>query len=67
VFGWFVLADHQRDSHGNEAERREQEQAADVATGLVPDPPIAKGPANPARLPIELITAIPAAAAASQF
>jgi hypothetical protein len=31
---------------------------------VIPDPAIAKGPANPARLPIELITAIPAAAEA---
>jgi hypothetical protein len=64
VFGHIVLAKHQYHSHGNNAERRQQQQAAGIAAVWSLIQPIAKGPANPARLPIELFTAIPAAAAA---
>ncbi len=51
------MAEDQHDSHGDDGERRPQ-QPAGVAAGLVPlIHPIANGPAKPARLPTELITA----------
>lgn len=38
VFGHIVLAKHQRHSHGNDAERRQQQQAAGIAADMVLDP-----------------------------
>jgi hypothetical protein len=44
VFGHIVLAKHQYHSHGNNAERRQQQQAAGIAAGMVLDPAHRKRP-----------------------
>src|SRR5882757_1160394 len=44
AFGRVVMAEHEYDSHGDDGERRQQQQPAGVAAGMVLDPSHRKRP-----------------------